>query len=323
MNIKKYVLSFLLVIATLFSSFAFAATNVDAKQSQQKLIYVIMPNISNPFFRTETRVATQRALELGYEVKTVFHCENTSKELDLFRQAISENASAIICDVADSFTSMKAIQEAYDKKIPTFLIDREIEIKGGLAESQILSNNFWGARSSAVEFSKAMENQGEYAELVGPESDMNAQIRSLAYNEVIGAHPLMNQVAQEVIENWDEEIAYVRTKQLLEKYPNLKGIICGNDVLAIGAVKAIRAAQKKIFVSALDGSNEARDAILNGEMVSTALQPCAQMARLAVDQADRYIKTGTSGQSEIQLIDCVTITKENAARLNNFELSAF
>jgi erythritol transport system substrate-binding protein len=41
---------------------------------------------------------------------------------------------------------------------------------------------------------------------------------------------------------------------------------------------------------------------------------------MAVDQADLFLKTGATGQPEKQLIDCLLITPENAARLENFDL---
>ena len=59
-----------------------------------------------------------------------------------------------------------------------------------------------------------------------------------------------------------------------------------------------------------------------GEMVSTELQPIVQGSTMAVDQADSYIRTGKTGVSqEKQAIDCVLITKDNAAKLHDFKLS--
>lgn len=51
------------------------------------------------------------------------------------------------------------------------------------------------------------------------------------------------------------------------------------------------------------------------------MQPAALIAEMAVKQADQYLKTGSTGKSEKQLIDCVIITKDNAKKLNNFSIS--
>ena len=55
-------------------------------------------------------------------------------------------------------------------------------------------------------------------------------------------------------------------------------------------------------------------------MTATAMQPAALIAEMAVRQADQYLKTGSTGKSEKQLIDCIIITKDNAKKLNNFSL---
>jgi erythritol transport system substrate-binding protein len=42
---------------------------------------------------------------------------------------------------------------------------------------------------------------------------------------------------------------------------------------------------------------------------------------MAVDQADKYIKTGKTGQPEKQSVDCTLITKENAGKVGVFSIS--
>ena len=78
---------------------------------------------------------------------------------------------------------------------------------------------------------------------------------------------------------------------------------------------------KKLFIIGVDGSNDARDQILSGDMTATAMQPAALIAETAVRQADKYLKTGSTGMPEKQLMDCEIITIDNAKQLNNFSLS--
>ena len=70
-----------------------------------------------------------------------------------------------------------------------------------------------------------------------------------------------------------------------------------------------------------DGSNDLRDSILKGGVKATVLQPAYQQAQLAVTQADAYIKTGQAPAEEKQLMDCVLINADNAARLETFALA--
>ena len=167
---------------------------------------------------------------------------------------------------------------------------------------------------------EAMEESGEYAELFGIDSDTNAKTRSTAFHEVIDQYTDMKMVAVQTA-NWDQNLAYSKMETILQSHPNLKGVISGNDNMAVGAAAAIKAAGKTLKIIGVDGSNDARDEILAGNMTATAMQPAALIAEMAVKQADQYLKKGTTGQPEKQLIDCIIITKDNAKKLNNFSLA--
>lgn len=281
------------------------------------LIYIITPSHSNPFFKTEAEAAAAKAKALGYEVKTVSHDDDPTKQAELFDTAISEKAAAIICDNAGSDATVSAVQKARDNNIPTFLIDREIN-ETGVAISQIVANNYQGAKGVAEVFVKAMGEKGKYAELMGKESDTNAGVRSSAFHEVIDQYTDLKLVATQTA-NWDQTEAYSKTETILQSNPDVKGIICGNDTMALGAAAAIKAAGKKgVAIIGVDGSDEVRDAILAGSITGTALQQAALIAEMSVQQADDYLKKGTTGLDEKQLVDCIVITKDNAKKVSAF-----
>ena len=57
-------------------------------------------------------------------------------------------------------------------------------------------------------------------------------------------------------------------------------------------------------------------------MQATVLQPAALIAEMAVEQADKMIKTGKTGQPEKQSIDCELVTADNADEFGVFEPSS-
>jgi erythritol transport system substrate-binding protein len=281
------------------------------------LIYIITPSHSNPFFKTEAEAAAAKAKELGYEVKTVSHDDDPTKQAELFDTAISEKAAAIICDNAGSDATVTAVQKARDNNIPTFLIDREIN-ETGIAISQIVANNYQGAKAVAEVFVEAMGEAGKYAELLGKESDTNAGVRSSAFHEVIDQYPDLELVATQTA-NWDQTEAYSKMETILQTNPDIKGVICGNDTMAMGAAAAIKAAGLSgIAIIGVDGSDDVRDEIKAGNITATALQQAALIAQMSVEQADNYLKNGTTGLDEKQLVDCIAITKDNADKLSTF-----
>lgn len=282
-----------------------------------KIVYIITPSHANPFFKTEADAAAKKAKELGYEVKAVSHDDDATKQSELFENAISDKAAAIICDNAGADATVAAVQKARDNNIPTFLIDREIN-NSGIAISQIVANNYQGAKAIAEVFVETMGEKGKYAELLGKESDTNAGVRSSAFHEVIDQYSEMKMVAKQTA-NWEQTEAYQKMETILQSNPDIKGVICGNDTMAVGAIAAIKnAGLKGIAVIGVDGSDEAAAAIKEGNMTGTALQQAALIAEMAVQQADNYLKNGTTGLDEKQLVDCIAITKKNVDKLKAF-----
>jgi len=166
-----------------------------------------------------------------------------------------------------------------------------------------------------------MGEKGNFVELVGKESDTNAGIRSKGYHDVIDEYPNMKMVARQSA-NWQQPEAYSKMETILQANPDIKGVISGNDTMAMGAIAALQAAGRKdVIVVGFDGSNDVRDSIKAGGIKATVLQPAYRQAQTAVEQADAYVKTKTAPAQEKQLMDCVLINSANAAKLETFALS--
>lgn len=283
------------------------------------LIAIITPSHDNPFFKAEAVGAEARAKELGFETLTLVHDDDANKQSQLVDTAIGRGAKAIILDNAGSEASIAAVKKAKDAGVPSFLIDREINATG-IAVSQIVSNNYQGAQLGAEEFVKLMGEKGNYVELLGREADLNAGIRSKGYHDIIDEYPDMKMVAQQSA-NWSQTEGYSKMETILQANPNIKGVIAGNDTMAMGAIAALQAAGRKdVIVVGFDGSNDVRDSIKAGGIKATVLQPAYAQAQMAVDQAATYIKTGKGPAEEKQLMDCVLINSDNASKLETFAL---
>ncbi len=159
---------------------------------------------------------------------------------------------------------MAAVQAAKDAGIPSFLVDREITSEG-VAVAQIVSNNYQGATILAEEFASLMGEEGTYIELTGKDTDTNAHVRSQGYHDVLDAIEGMEMVAQQTA-NWSQDEGFTVAEALLQQYPDVKGIIAGNDTMALGAQAAVEAAGKpEIIVVGFDGSDDAIMSINQGE----------------------------------------------------------
>jgi erythritol transport system substrate-binding protein len=110
----------------------------------------------------------------------------------------------------------------------------------------------------------------------------------------------------------------------LSKNPDVQGVIAGNDEMALGAINALKdkGKLKNVKVLGFDGNQDAVNAVENGEMVASVLQPIVEGTKKAAGQLDSVIRTGQTGvPDEKQALDCTLITKDNADQVNNFVLS--
>jgi erythritol transport system substrate-binding protein len=296
---------------------AVETTAAATTEAVAKVIAVIVPPVENPFFGTMQEIAAAKAEELGYSTIKLVHDDDANKQLEQFETVIAQGVSAIILDNAGADATVAAVQKAKDAGIGSFLVDREIT-KEGVAVSQIISNNYQGATILAEYFVQLMGEKGTYVELTGKDTDTNAHIRSQGYHDVIDKVAGMKMVGQQTA-NWSQDEGYSVMETLLQKYPDITGVICGNDTMALGAQAALlTAGRKDVICVGFDGSDDAIASIMKGELKATSLQPVAEMATQAAIQADQWIKTGSTGKDEKQSIDMVLLTPENANNYKSF-----
>ena len=310
------------LVALLLSALMLLSMASAVAETAGGLIVIITPSHSNPYFKTVADAASAKAEELGYESLVIQHDDDPTKQAEAFDTAIARQAVAIICDNAGADATIAPVQAAKEAGIPTFLVDREINSTGD-AVAQLVSNNYQGASLVAEYFVELMGEEGNYVELLGKESDTNAGVRSQGFHDVIDQYEGMVMIEQQTA-NWEQTEAFEKMESIIQAQgaENIKGVICGNDTMAMGVIEAcLNAGMTDVIVCGFDGSNDVRDSILRGEIKATGLQPIAYISEQAVIQADQYIKTGSTGLDEKQLLDCVLINIDNAEKLDNFTLA--
>jgi erythritol transport system substrate-binding protein len=299
-----------LLITPLMAGAAFAQS--------KGLMTIIVNDPANPYWLTEGNVAKATAEKMGYTAIVGAHLGDTNNESKLIDTAITNKSVAILLDPANASGSVGAVQKAIAANIPVILINAEIN-KEGLAKAQLVSNNAQGAALGAQQWVKVMGEKGKYVELIGAPSDNNAATRSNGFKTVLSQYPTLNKAGAEVA-NWDRTQGHNKTQSMMQANPDIRGVISGNDEMALGAIAALKEAGKLkgVVIGGFDGSPDAVAAVKSGELAYTVLQPVAVFAAAGVQQADSFIRTGKTGaKSEKQLFDCLLITKANAGKYSS------
>jgi erythritol transport system substrate-binding protein len=296
-----------------------AAAACHRAEMSRPLIVILIPSQDNPFFKSEGDAAAARARSLGYRVRIDAHDDDAYRQDNLIDAAIASNAAAIILDNAGADSSIAAVRRATLAGIPCFLIDREIQAVG-IAKAQIIADNNQGARIAAEEFVRAVGPAGgNYVELLGRESDTNAQVRTQGFHSILDVQHNLHRVAAQSA-NWSQSEAFAKTETMLQAHSDIRGIIAGNDTMALGATAAVKTAGiMGIVITGFDGSPDAIAAVKTGALRATALQPAVLIARLAVDEAHQFLQSGSTGKPERQVIACDLVTQQNAGDYGEFE----
>ncbi|MDR1829123.1 MAG: D-ribose ABC transporter substrate-binding protein [Methylobacteriaceae bacterium] len=304
----------------LFFSLSIAALIVSAPASAQQskgTIAILVNALDNPYYAAEAKGAEIRAKELGYETITLSHNEDVNKQNELVNLVIGRGVKGIVLDNADSASSVATVRQAKEKGVPVALINREIP-EDGLAIVQMTHNNMQAGSEVARLFVKEIGEEGEYVELTCNLADKNCVTRSEAFHQVLDNYPGLKMVARQ-----DAKGALLPGQQamdsILQEHPNIKGVICGNGPVALGAIASLLSANRPdVKVVGIDGSNDERDSILSDKLKASVMLQAQVLAIHGVDLLDKYLATGKTDEAERQMTRGILITKANAGNVNDF-----
>jgi erythritol transport system substrate-binding protein len=307
----------LAVTAAVAASFVTALQPADALAASKGTIAILVNALDNPYYAAEAKGADTEAKKLGYDTIVLSHGEDVNKQNELVNLVIGKGVKGIILDNADSNSSVATVRTAQEKHVPVVLINREIP-KDGIAIAQLSHNNLQAGTEVAQRFVDTIGEKGEYVELTCNLADKNCVTRSQAFHQVLDQYPDLKMVARQ-----DAKGALLPGKQamdsILQEHPHIKGVICGNGPVALGAIASLDSAGRSdVVVMGIDGSNDERDSVEAGKLKATVMLQAQTIAIHGVDLLDRDIRTGKTGEPERQLFRGILITKDNASKVNDF-----
>ena len=260
------------------------------KPSGSKKIAVVVSTLNNPWFVFLAEKAAAKAKELGYDAKIFDSQNNTALESDHFENIIVSGFGAILFNPTDANGSVANVLKAKDAGVPVFCMDREINSPDA-ATSQILSDSYSGAVAIGKYFTQQLNKKGTYVELLGLVGDNNTWARSKGFHSVVDNYPALKMVAQQSAD-FDRNKGLEVMESILQAHPDIDGVFCGNDAMAMGAYQALVSGgkQDKIKVFGFDGAEDVITAISENKVAATGMQFPKVMAETAAQFADEYIK---------------------------------
>lgn len=294
----------------LLMSLVFNACQNKSMDNKPKKMAIIISTLNNPWFVFLGESAAAKAKELGYEAKIFDSQNNTALESDHFDNALVSGFQAILFNPTDADGSVANVLKAKDAGVPVFCMDREINSPDA-ATSQILSDSYSGAVSVGKYFTQQLNKTGNYVEILGLIGDNNTWARSKGFHSVVDNYPNLKMVAQQSAD-FDRNKALEVMESILQAHPNIDGVFCGNDAMAMGAYQALAGAGKsnKVKVFGFDGADDVITSIQGGKVSATGMQFPKVMAEKAAVFADEYLKGKRDFAQKIP-VAVELVTKQN------------
>jgi ribose transport system substrate-binding protein len=323
---KKIVL---LVLACLFALGAFAGFGVPAQAQtvdlSQITIGLSMYTLSAPYFAAQAASVEARARELGMNVISVEANNDLNKQLADVEDLIAQGIDVLIFNPKDPLGAVPATKMATAAGIPVFIIDSSIDASADYVTT-VQSNNLangeevgiWLANRMGDEFIRMALLSGSQGNPVGKERRQGV-FRGLIEEQLrAGNHASFEIVAQGWGE-WAHEGGLNAMEDILVAFPDINVLLCENDSMCLGAMKAIEEAGKTediLVLAAADGQKEALELIKTGEYGATGLNDPALVASTAVDLVVEYLN-GRRDFPKLTYTPATAITQENVDQYYN------
>ncbi len=252
------------------------------KTNRSFIIGLLIPDIRNPFFTEIARGAEDIAFELGYSIFLCNTDDNFDKESKQIKTLSELQIDGLI--IAGSMVRNYRSEVQTVINIPLIAIDRKVNYKN--VSSFITTDNF---NSSKLLVEKLYEKgYRSYFYVGGPEGNSVAMERYLGTVEGLKDKDIVNfeyQFGRFLMEDGYNIIA---NKENVDQFDV---VICGNDLIAIGVLNALR--NKGIMVpqeTSVVGFDNIELASSYYPTLSTIDQPTYQMGGDAVRLLDSILR---------------------------------
>lgn len=251
-----------------------------------------------------------QASSTGWQVEYLDGKNDGNFQIDQLNEALEKKPSAIVLLPADSASIVPTVQKANEMGIPIVCVNR---FPDGGEYSKSYSDDLEAGRMQG-EFMAARLPQGaKVVYLKGASGNAAAEARWEGFKKYCLDKRSDVKLLAFADANWSTAEAMKDMSLWLDMFPQIDGVICGNDGMAMGAIAALKGAGRLsgVLISGVDATGDALAAIKTGEMAQTVKQDAAGQAKGAFS----LVQQSMQGQKpDNVLVPYTSITRENVSQ---------
>lgn len=264
---------------------------------QTKTIGLVIPDIANPFFPELARGAEDKASESGYNIIFCNTDDNLEKEEKYINMLQEKMIDGII--FTQSAKRTKGFKKLTIGSTPIILIDRDMNLEGVVGK--VLVDNFTGAYEGV---SYLLKNGYEkIAFITGALTSNTSKNRLKGYEKALEDSGVSYKEDYVLAGEYRSEWGFKAIEKLFDNKVDFDAVFCGNDLIALSVIKALKNAGKSIpeDVGVLGFDDIYMSKFIEPEL-STIRQPNYEMGYKAVEMLVNILENPTEKNIKRELI---------------------
>ena len=292
-----------------------------AESTGDKKYAVILKTQATDFWTKMWKGVEDKAEEMGIQVDiySAQSEEDFEGQVAILEKCINDGYGGIAIAPLSASNLVSTAAKAYKEGITVVNIDEkfdmeEMEKQGGAVVGFVTTDNVAVGNKGAGYIVENVEEGSKVAIIEGKAGNASGEDRAKGAKEAFEAAGL--EVVGSVPGDWDRQKALDAATSFIQQNPDLKGIYCCNDTMALGALQAVINENKlgEIFVVGTDGDTEAVDSVNAGQLSATVAQDPAGIGAKGLELLVEAVKAGNIGEvgvvPDMTPVDSVLVTKE-------------
>lgn len=269
----------------------------DEKGENGKIkIGVSVADQSNPFY-IDIVDGMKSAAQDGDELIIVDAGFDAAKQLNDIDDMIQQGVSVMLIDPVDSNAIKSAVEACDAAEIPVIAYNSPLNFE---IASTVATDNYLAGQLVGEAMATALDGKGKVAMLTYNVAEVCLD-RANGFKDAVAKYPDIEIVEEQEIQPGTDTALPV-AENILQAYPDLNGFFALNDPSALGCAAAVESANllDQIKIVGVDGSADAKAAILDGKMLASAAQDPVTIGSEAIVTAYKVI-AGEEVEKDIKI----------------------
>jgi ribose transport system substrate-binding protein len=273
-----------------------------------------MKSLANEFFKTmeEGAQAHHKEHSADYDliVVGIKDEQDVAKQVEFVELMIAQGVNAIVIAPADSKALVPVCKKAMDNGIIVVNIDNKFD-RDVLHEKNVKipfvgPDNRKGAKLAGDYLANKLKQGDKVVIIEGAPNAFNGIQRKLGFEDAMKAAGI--NIISSQTGYWEMDKANQLASALVTEHTDLKGILCANDSMALGAVSAIKAAGKSddILVVGFDNILAVQRLLKEKKILCTVDQHADKLALFGIEYALEMLKEKSVPVDKETPVDLVT-----------------